>query len=90
MEIYTTNDLCKLLKVNRSKIQWLRDSQLLKARKLGKGFITTEDELKEFMALTAGLDLSSKKKIEIVGMNIKRIGILNLTNGIADSTKAKI
>ena len=90
MEVYTTNDLCKLLKVNRSKIQWLRDSQLLKARKLGKGFITTEDELKEFMALTAGLDLSSKKKIEIVGMNIKRIGILNLTNGIADSTEAKI
>ena len=90
MEIYTTNDLCKLLKVNRSKIQWLRDNQLLKARKLGKGFITTEDELKEFMALTAGLDISSKKKIEIVGMNIKRIGILNSNKGIADSTKAKI
>lgn len=62
MEIYTTSDLCKLLKVNRSKIQWLRENQLLKARKLGKGFITTEDELKEFMELTAGLDLSSKRK----------------------------
>lgn len=90
MEIYTTNDLCKLLKVNRSKIQWLRDNQLLKARKLGKGFITTEDELKEFMALTAGLDLSSKKKIEIVGMNIKRIGILHSNNRISDSSKRKI
>lgn len=90
MEIYTTNDLCKLLKVNRSKIQWLRESQLLKARKLGKGFITTEDELKEFMELTAGLDLSSKKKIEIVGMNIKRIGLLNSATRITDSNKAKI
>lgn len=80
MKIYTTSDLCNLLKVNRSKIQALRESGLLKARKLGKGFITTEDELKEFMDLTAGLDLSSKQKIKIVGMNIEKIGHVTLTN----------
>lgn len=80
MKVYTTSDLCILLKVNRSKIQALRESGLLKARKLGKGFITTEDELKEFMDLTAGLDLSSKQKIKIVGMNIEKIGHIRLTN----------
>ena len=90
MEIYTTSDLCKIQKVNRSKIQWLRESQLLKARKLGKGFITTEDELKEFMELTAGLDLSSKKKIEIVGMNIKRIGLFHSATRITDLQSRKI
>ena len=74
MNIYSTKDLCNLLKVNRSKIQWLRESGLLPARKIGKGYITTEEELKEFMNITTGLDLSSKQKIKIVGMNIKKIG----------------
>ena len=62
MNVYSTKDLCNLLKVNRSKIQWLRESGLLPARKIGKGYITTEEELKEFMNITTGLDLSSKQK----------------------------
>lgn len=71
MVVYTTRDLCELLKCNRTKIQWLRDSGLLKCRRFGKGYLTTQDELKEFFDITSGLDLGSKQKIMLAKQLIK-------------------
>ena len=71
MELYSTQDICKMLKINRNKVQWLRESGLLKARRIGKGFLTSDQELQEFLDYTQGMDISNEYKIKLAGQ-IKR------------------
>ena len=71
MELYRTEDLCRLLKVNRAKVQWLRESGLLPARRIGKSYLTTEKEFQDFLDHTQGMDISNEYKIKLAGQ-IKR------------------
>ncbi len=49
MQTYTTEDLTDILKVNKRTIRELIASGQLKAKKVGRSYIVTENQLREFL-----------------------------------------
>ena len=72
--IYTTKDVCKILRKNRATIQKYREAGLLKMVKLGRSFVTTKKELENFMDLLVkyDLDLSNPNRIILAGQFVRQ------------------
>lgn len=64
MQSYSVEDLKKMLHVSNKTLQLYRDYGILKARKTGRSWLTTENEFKRFLEITAGADISTPKAIE--------------------------
>lgn len=49
MKVYDLNEVCELLKMNIQTIRIYIKERKLKASKIGRKYIITEDDLKEFI-----------------------------------------
>ena len=72
IQLIDTEEIAKRLRCGAERVGWYRKAGLLKYRKLGKHYLTTEAEYAEFINLTSGMDLSNKLKIRLAGMQIKK------------------
>lgn len=72
IQLIDTEEIAKRLRCGPERVGWYRKAGLLKYRKLGKQYLTTEAEYAEFINLTSGMDLSNKLKIRLAGMQIKK------------------
>lgn len=72
IQLIDTEEIAKRLRCGVERVGWYRKAGLLKYRKLGKQYLTTEAEYAEFINLTSGMDLSNKLKIRLAGMQIKK------------------
>jgi len=69
--LYSTSDLCKILGVNRAKIEQYREAGLLNGRRFGRGWYFTTNEVSQFLERTSGLDLSNPDKIKLAGASLR-------------------
>ncbi len=67
LKLYRMPEMEKLLGTDRHTIVKLINSGLLKARKMGHGWRSSGQEIKEFYATTAGMDISNENKIILAG-----------------------
>ena len=74
MEILKTQDVCEILHKNRGTIQMYREAGLLRMFRLGKGYVTTDEELDRFMniCLEYGFNLSTPERIILAGQTLKK------------------
>ena len=62
LQMYTQEEVAKLLHTHVQTITMLREVGILPATKTGKNFMITKDSIKEFQANYVGLDVSNKIK----------------------------
>ncbi len=72
MSFYTTAEIAEMLHVDRHLVGHWRNTGLLSARKLGNNWISTDEELRRFMDLTAGHDIGNLQKCRAVAQTIKK------------------
>mgnify|MGYP003081988366 FL=1 len=72
IQLIDTDEIAKRLHCGPKRVGWYRRAGLLKYRKFGKLCLTTEAEYAEFIQMTAGMDLSSKMKIRLAGLEMKK------------------
>ena len=62
-QLLDTEELKILLKVPREKIGWFRQYGLLPQRKIGRSYVITKTEYRQFLDLTVGANLGTKADI---------------------------
>lgn len=62
-QLLDTEDLKRLLKVPREKLGWFRQYGLLPQRKIGRSYVITKTEYRQFLDLTVDADLGTKADI---------------------------
>lgn len=74
-EVYETAEVCKYLHRNRKTVGLLRKYGILPARKIGRGYLTTKDELDHFLEETRNADLGNENKIILYAMETGRLKV---------------
>lgn len=73
LKLYDISELTKIFGVDRHVIYKYRESGLLKARKIGKSWRSSGDEIREFYRVTAGKDISNEMKMNIVASQNRKL-----------------
>ncbi len=60
----TTKDVCQRLHTSRNMVQWLREEGVLKMAYVGKGYQTTEEELKRVEQWMIGKRITNRGSIQ--------------------------
>lgn len=74
-EMFETADVCKILHRNRKTVGLLRKYHILPARKIGRGYLTTKEELDRFLEETRDADLGNENKIILYAVETGKLKV---------------